>query len=234
MATRNSSLNMDTLTWRLAETIAWSTRHGSITDAASAATKLRTPQLCPTGFIYTTNIHGYTCMEPSLGSQKSEALKEVVERVAKLRADQLKLSNSYPLAPAQHLAGGRLLCYAPYENLAEGVEEQETQGYFDVNAVPPWDTWLWFVTQQAREQNRPYLWYDTYLISWVPPELVDAVDKGAVATSTTHALEWADELELGAFRAASSHSAFGCCSHYLAALRGDLIKARNSFAIAVG
>ena len=166
-----------------------------MTDAASAATRLRTSQLCPTSFIYATDKYGYTCMEPSLGSQKPEALKEIVERVARLRADQLKLSNNYPLALAQHLAGGRLLYYAPYENLAEGVEEQETQRYFDVNAVPPWDTWLWFVTQQTREQNRPYLWYDTYLISWVPPELVDVVDKGAVATSTTHALEWADELD---------------------------------------
>jgi hypothetical protein len=138
-------------------------------------------------------------MKPSLGFQEPEALKEIVEVLARLRADQLKLSNGYPMAPSQHLAGGRLLCYAPYENLAEGVEEQETQGYFDVNAVPPWDTWLWFVTQQTRELNRPYLWYDSYLISWVPPELVDVVDKGAVATSTTHALEWADAVDSDLF-----------------------------------
>jgi len=168
---------------------------GSIPDAASAAAKLRTPELCPTDLIYTRDKHGYTHMEPPLWSQVPEVLNEVVEEVARRRADQLKQRNSYPLAPAQHLAGGRLLCYAPYENLAEGVEEQETHGYFDVNAVPPWDTWLCFAIQQAREQNRLYRWHDTYLISWVHPELVDIVDKGAVATSTTHALEWAGELD---------------------------------------
>jgi hypothetical protein len=67
-------------------------------------------------------------MEPSLGGLGLELLTNAVEAVAKLRVEQLKLSDSYPLAPAQHLAGGRLLFYAPHENLAEGVEEQETQG----------------------------------------------------------------------------------------------------------
>ena len=64
--------------------------------------------------------------------------------------------------------------------------------------MPPWDTWLWFVTQQIRLPSRPYkqeFWYETYLISWVPPELVDIVDEGGYGTSTTHALEWAEELD---------------------------------------
>lgn len=197
MITSNPALNMDALKWRLAETIAWCTRHGSMPDAASAAIELRTPELCPRGFIYSTDEYGYADLDPSLGSQESRALTDVVEEVAKLRVDQLELGNIHPLAPAQHLAGGRLLCYAPYENLAEGVEEQETQGYFDVRAVPPWDTWLWFAAQQTRLQKRPFgqeFWYETYLISWVPPELVDIVDMGS-RTSTTYALAWADELD---------------------------------------
>lgn len=198
MVSSNPTLDIDALKWRLAEAIAWCTRHGSMTDAASAVTKLRTPQLCPPGFTYMTDKHGYTHMEPSLGSQEPQALTDIVEAVARLRVDQLRLNNSYPLAPAQHLAGGRLLCYAPYENLAEGVEEQETQGYFDVDAVPPWDTWLWFVIEQTRLQKRPHgheFWYDTYLVTWIPPDLIDVVDMGAVATSTTDALAWADELD---------------------------------------
>lgn len=188
----------DPLRWRLAECIAWCSRHGTMPDAATAASKLRTPEICPRGFTYLRDRHGYAQMEPPIGFQSSGLIQDVVEQTSSLRVEQLKLSNSYPLAPANHLAGGRLLCYAPHENLAEGVEEKETQGYFDVHATPPWDTWLWFVTQQTRFQKRPYgqeFWYDTYLISWVPPELINIVDTGAVYTSTTFALAWADELD---------------------------------------
>jgi hypothetical protein len=137
-------------------------------------------------------------MKPSLGSQEPGTLTRLVDEVAKLRADQLRRTGLYPSTRDLPLVGGRLLCYAPHENLAEGVEEQETQQYFDVHAVPPWDTWLWFTTQQTRLLKRPYgqeFWYDAYLISWVPTELVDVVDEGAVQTSTTHALEWADEMD---------------------------------------
>ena len=37
---------------------------------------------------------------------------------------------------------GRLLAYFPDENLACGVAEAETQGFFTVDNVPPWDTWV--------------------------------------------------------------------------------------------
>jgi hypothetical protein len=194
--------NIDTLKWRLAEAIVWCTTRGSISDAAIAARNLRTPELCPPGFVYSKDNYGYTRMDPSLGSLKAGAFRNVVEEVATLRVRQLKVNNIYPLAPAQDLAGGRLLCYAPYENLAEGVEEQETQGYFDVEALPPWDTWLWFLDQQTqlgRPRHKQWHWYSTYMICWAPPELVDIVDKGAVGTSTTDALEWADDLDSDLF-----------------------------------
>jgi hypothetical protein len=40
------------------------------------------------------------------------------------------------------LSGGRLLIYFPNHDLACGAAEQETAGFFDVNNVPPWDTWV--------------------------------------------------------------------------------------------
>src|SRR4051812_18024057 len=170
MSTNNAPLNTDALKWRLAETIVWCTRHGPIPDTATAATALRTPQLCPSGFTYSKDEHGSADMEPLLVSQANEALiVDVVEEVARLRVAQLKLNNNYPLSSAQHLAGGRLLCYAPYENLREGVEQLETQGYFDASAVPPWDTWLWSAVQPTRHKYEKHhyeqsFWYGPYLI----------------------------------------------------------------------
>lgn len=191
------SWNTDALRWRLAETIAWCRRHGPIADAATAAVEFRTPELCPRGFTFSKNAYGRTLVEPTIGSQEPSKLRDIVEEVSVLRVKQLILNNSYPPAPIEHLADGRLLFYDPYENLAEGGEEQETQGYFDLDAVPPWDTWLWFIIEQTRLKNRPHgrrLWYDRYLISWVPSELVDVVDEG-VQICSTYCLAWADELD---------------------------------------
>jgi hypothetical protein len=39
------------------------------------------------------------------------------------------------------LTGGRLLAYFPDNNLACGVAEVESQGFFDTNNIPPYDTW---------------------------------------------------------------------------------------------
>jgi hypothetical protein len=208
MPSSNSNLNIDALQWRLAEVITWCTRHGSLRDAAEAAVMLRTQQLCPIGLVYAKGDYvvtegSYTYFEPSLGRQQPEALKGIVEGVATRRAEELKLSHRYPVAPAQTLAGGRLLCYAPYENLAEGVEEASTDGYFDLEAVPPWDTWLWFCTEETpifRPSSKQTFWNSNYLISWVPSELVDIVSQGGVATSSTDALAWADELDSALFR----------------------------------
>jgi hypothetical protein len=197
MGLPGSAMNIDPSLWRIAETIAWCTQHGVLAEPSIAAYKLRTPELCPPGHCYARDEHGYTALEPSLGSLRPDALTMLVDEVAQLRASHLRASGLYPLRPASHLAGGRLLCYAPHENLAEGVEEQETKGYFDVQAVPPWDTWLWFTTQQTRLKSHfgQEFWYRSYLISWIPPELKELVDEGAVQTSTTHALEWADKME---------------------------------------
>lgn len=195
-----AAMDIEALRWRIAETIAWCTRRGPMPDVASA-TRLRTPELCPAGFSYVTDDDGYTSMEPSLGSLKSEGLMSVFEGVA-ARAGMLRTDNIYPSAPAHDLAGGRLLCYAPYENLAEGVEEQETQGYFDLEAVPPWDTWICFVDEPSRLHARPQgqdSWYNPFLISWVPPDLVSIVEEGGRNTSTTYALAWADELDSAFF-----------------------------------
>jgi hypothetical protein len=63
------------------------------------------------------------------------------------------------------LAGGRLLYYEPDRNLACGAACLSSGGFFDVNNVPPWDTWL-------------CLTEDGVLVSWVPPDLVDRVAAG--------------------------------------------------------
>jgi hypothetical protein len=60
--------------------------------------------------------------------------------------------------------GGLLLLYRPSENLACGAAEANSNGFFDVNNIPPWDIWVDFS--------------DGTLVSWVPPALVDIAQMG--------------------------------------------------------
>jgi len=113
------------------------------------AKQLRSPFLRPDPFVY---------------PQSPAEQARIVETVAEKRADQLRVGHRYPLALLDNLAGGRLLQYAPDENLCDGAAEYSSKGFFDVTNVPPWDTWICFV--------------EPYLVSWVPPRLLDLASTG--------------------------------------------------------
>jgi hypothetical protein len=59
---------------------------------------------------------------------------------------------------------GRFLIYFPHENLADGAAQVSSNGFFDVNNVPPWDVWVSFS--------------DGALISWVPLGLIELAQMG--------------------------------------------------------
>ena len=66
------------------------------------------------------------------------------------------------------------MIYFPNNDLACGAAEQETTGVFDINNVPPWDTWVAYLQDEYNADS-----FDTeYLIAWVPPELVSLATEG--------------------------------------------------------
>jgi hypothetical protein len=155
--------SLEELLRRLTEAIDWCAHRASLTNPESLADPnqfLRTPRLAP---------------DPLAGDRK-----RVVASVAGARRVALKWPEP---RPAEHLAGGRLLAYAPDYNLACGAAEAETNGYLDVNNVPPWDTWVAYVYESERRQ---------YVVSWVPPNFVDAVALG-IYVNPEGCIWWADE-----------------------------------------
>src|SRR5580700_1513127 len=88
----------------------------------------------------------------------------IVEQVAEARSQILRDSGKYSEPQSTDLHRGRLLLYAPQDNLACGAAEYSSKGFFDVNNVPPWDTWM--------------LMLGKYLISWVPLQLFRLVQEG--------------------------------------------------------
>jgi hypothetical protein len=61
--------------------------------------------------------------------------------------------------------------------VSDGTSEYESNGFFDVNDVPPWDTWFHYA--------------ETRLYSWVPVDLVTLAQKG-IDANMVQCIQWAD------------------------------------------
>ena len=117
-------------------------------EAGDVQDRLRTPRLKPTLPDW-----------PTAGE-----LEAVVETLVALR--QTLLSGR----AARDLRGRLLVCEIN-QSISSGESEAATQGFFDVNDRPAWDTWVAGVPQDAESE-------EATLISWVPSTLVDLVDRG--------------------------------------------------------
>ena len=82
------------------------------------------------------------------------------------------------------LSGGRILVYEPDMNIFDGISEEETKGYVDVNDCPPWDTWVGYV---ASGDIR-------WVLSWVPSAAVSLINEGA-EVNCTDCFYWLSELD---------------------------------------
>jgi hypothetical protein len=133
---------------RLAETIGWC---GMRMDPANPGTSLRSFETRPR----------------ALPSDCFELVHSatVMGRGSRFRAAPLHQA-------ARH--GGRLLAYFPDADLTDGAAEVESRGFFDVFNAPPWDTWVAYVEEEATGD-----WsYTSYLVAWVPPELLELAAAG--------------------------------------------------------
>ena len=151
---------------RLAEVIAWCTYvlEGEASLRKPLKDWLRNPELAP---------------EVPIGSLQNGAERlRLIAYVAEKRATLLHQFKRYPDRPASDLAKGKILLYAPDENLCDGAAEYQSKGFFDVDNVPPWDTWL------AIE--------DSDLIAWVPPSFCTVAQAG-VDVNPEQCIWWADE-----------------------------------------
>jgi hypothetical protein len=100
-----------------------------------------------------------------------DAVAEVVEKRAQLvgQPSSLERDTTEP--------DGRFLFYVPSENLADGAAQYGSNGFFDVNNVPPWDIWVAFSERT--------------LVSWVPSVLVELAEKG-IDAHIEGCIGWAD------------------------------------------
>ena len=148
----------------LAETALWCLRAGSIADPK---TSLRT----------------FEPKTPLLSSQDTQVFCVSLDRSRRLRS-----IGHRELVPVTDLQGGRLLAYFPDYNLADGYAEEVSKGYFDVDNIPPYDTWVWMV--ESIEEERPA----NFLVAWVPPVFLELANKGVLG-NPEECIAWLDELD---------------------------------------
>jgi hypothetical protein len=146
------SLNDDEpFSLRLAQTIAWCTPRAQASDPASS---LRSDSLRPSVLV----------------SDRANAVRQILSCRAAWDPD---VRAAAPVRTRDDVGGGRLLLYFPDATLADGAAEAETGGFFDVENVPPWDTWIALL----RDDSAGISCTD-YLVSWVPGPLVTSVQRG--------------------------------------------------------
>jgi len=75
----------------------------------------------------------------------------------------------------------------PDSNLFCGAAEDETEGFFDIDNVPPWDTWVAYFT--ASKMN-------SCLISWIPPQFVELVSRG-IYVNPEECIVWLENATIG-------------------------------------
>src|SRR5690349_3791937 len=157
----------------LTETVVWCLQAGNISDPKRS---LRTFE--PT--------------YPHLSSQEFQVFCVSLDRSRRLGS-----IGQRNLVPVTDLRGGRLLAYFPAQNLADGYAEEISKGYFDVNNIPPYDTWVWMV-ENVEKVTRCDGTTDrlpaNFLVSWVPPAFLGIADCG-VQGNPEDCIAWLDELD---------------------------------------
>jgi hypothetical protein len=98
------------------------------------------------------------------------------DAVAQVIATRSQLVGKISIEERALEANGRLLLYWPHENLACGGAEVSSNGFFDVNNVPPWDIWVDYS--------------DRTLVSWVPPLFIEAAQLG-IDANPEECIQWA-------------------------------------------
>jgi len=131
------------------------------TSAGSYIGKLRSPALKPS----------LSFGDYENRNKCEQIVQSVITKRAALLA-KLEYAEKNP-DPSQ----GRLLILYPEETVSDGASEYSSCGFFDVNDVPPWDTWVAFS--------------NAALLSWVPGLLIDVVQKG-IDDNVVNCIQWFD------------------------------------------
>jgi hypothetical protein len=109
---------------------------------------------------------------------KNASYDLAVSKLNQRRAELFRMMNSgAPKDVDFTQTRGRVLLYAPMENVSDGASEASSRGFFDGEDAPPWDLW--------------FRYKDGTIFSWVPERLVSAAQAG-IDANPVDCIHWAD------------------------------------------
>jgi hypothetical protein len=116
----------------------------------------------------------------------------LVDELRERRLEQLKAERIDPSHFADSLGNGRLALYFPRENLCDGAACVSSEGFFDCDNIPAWDTWVCCTTVVHRDIPEWRFSPDEtseVLVSWIPPQLLGIARQG-VAANPEQCIVW--------------------------------------------
>jgi len=165
-------METELVTQRLKETQAWCASCLS----HSANYNLRSPELKPKHIETGLGLLDWTPQQRQTG----------VDELAGKRA-QLLNSRRFEQSLDDN---GRVLVLVPDHSLFDGAAEVETEGFFDGNNVPAWDTWIDYI--------------EGHLLAWVPSVLVELVE-GGIQVNPEQCIMWASDVDIPFLRHPAIH-----------------------------
>ena len=90
---------------------------------------------------------------------------------------------------------GRLLIFVPESSFSDGAAAAAiSNGFFDNDYFPASDTWVYYNSEEITFSDQPAMPLN-YLITWVPPQMVEMVDI-AVQSDIAESIQWLSDFEL--------------------------------------
>jgi len=167
--------SIDVLLWRLNDAIIWCSKAQPTNDLSQI---LRSDELAPWWW--------------------SNGRLELISRFGRQR--RFQLDDRHEKIPAHSLAGGRLLIYIPDQAISDGLSQYATNGFFNIDSSPPWDTWVAYLYEYDENSvDGSDITHLDYLVSWIPPTYLELADKG-VRANIEGCLAWFDDMKYGAAR----------------------------------
>ncbi len=175
----------------LAETIAWCAPRASLADPVFC---LRASALWPAirhkDFYDERVLYVDDAWKGYLETLSIEKTATAVDTLITERGRLLQSENKPSSVITGDLAGGRLLLSAPDYGFFDGASKAESRGFIDDGDTSPWDTWVSFVFDPTMGQQ----FYDSGIVSWVPPQFIEEVNKG-IRVSFVDNNVWAADID---------------------------------------
>ena len=106
-----------------------------------------------------------------------------------VRAKRSRLLTGRTPKAAELPKEGNLLIYYPDLTLSDGAAQLASEGFFDADNEPPWDTWVFCGRYDGFNNPEDY---GTFLLSCIPRDFRHRVNRG-IQINPERCLEWAKE-----------------------------------------